>query len=191
MLCLSSVVGLFPDISVSPRKCWHQPLYRSTKQEPRARGQWLTLTVHRLYSLFRRLCNCCTNSNESILVTSRCTGGECHFPFLSRAGGTRGAVPGKRPGREQQQWDVLGPCSQGHSLLPWRHSTAHSPTTLLPSGRERGTTPERALQFQSFILIVQLIRPFPRGTIQARLSFQVHLSGSFSTWETPRSKIIP
>lgn len=90
MLCLSSVVGLFPDISVSPRKCWHQPLYRSTKQEPRARGQWLTLTVHRLYSLFRRLCNCCTNSNESILVTSRCTGGECHYPFLPRAGGTRG-----------------------------------------------------------------------------------------------------
>lgn len=27
-----SMMGLFPDISVSPRKCCHKPLYRSTKQ---------------------------------------------------------------------------------------------------------------------------------------------------------------
>lgn len=35
--CSHSMVGLFPDVSVSPRKCWHKPLYRSTKQEPRAK----------------------------------------------------------------------------------------------------------------------------------------------------------
>lgn len=32
--CSRSMVGLFPDISVSTSKCCHKPLYRSTKQEP-------------------------------------------------------------------------------------------------------------------------------------------------------------
>lgn len=164
------------------------------KQEPRARGQWLTLTAYCLYSLIRRFCNCCTHCAESILVTTQHTGVECHHPFLPRAGGTWMAVPGKGPGREQKQWDVLSPCCRGHSLPPQRHSVrcgGHTLPPLCSPLAQKGARHLRALQFQSSILIAQLIRPFPRGTIQARLSFQVHPSGSFSTWETPRSKIVP
>lgn len=164
------------------------------KQEPRARGRWLTLTAYCLYSLIRRFCNCCTHCAESILVTTQHTGGECHHPFFAQSWRHMDGCAWKGA---RQGTAAVG-CAQPLLLRAQPPATEaqcavwgpHAPTLCSPLA-QKGARHLRALQFQSSILIAQLIRPFPRGTIQARLSFQVHPSGSFSTWETPRSKIVP
>lgn len=42
---LAHMVGLFPGFSVSTRKCCLKPCFRSTKEDLRARGQWLLMAV--------------------------------------------------------------------------------------------------------------------------------------------------
>lgn len=119
-----------------------QASFQEHKTGVKSKGTVTNTDCYPTCSPFRRFCNCCPHCNESILVTTRCTGGEGHYPLLPRAGGTRIAVAGKGPGREQQQWDVLGLCSRGHGLLPWRHSTPvrgpHCPTVSAPLWQRKG-----------------------------------------------------